>query len=39
MAPYFDVQGNSEKLWDLLGNIGRVMAAHKQNVFLTPVLL
>lgn len=38
MAPYFDVQGKPEELWELLGNIGRVMAAHKQNVFLTPVL-
>jgi hypothetical protein len=38
MAPYFDVQGRPDKLWELLGNIGRVMAAHKQNVFLTPVM-
>lgn len=27
-----------EKKWELLGNIGRVMAAHRQNVILTPVL-
>jgi hypothetical protein len=38
MAPYFDVQGKPEKLWDLLENIARVMAEHRQNVFLTPVL-
>jgi hypothetical protein len=38
MAPYFDVKDQPEKLWELLGNIGHVMAEHKQNVFLTPVL-
>lgn len=29
---------NPEKKWELLENIGRVMAAHGQNVILTPVL-
>jgi hypothetical protein len=38
MAPYFDVLNRPDKLWELLSNIGHVMAAHKQNVFLTPVL-
>ncbi|HEX8984381.1 MAG TPA: glycoside hydrolase domain-containing protein [Bryobacteraceae bacterium] len=38
MAQYFDVQGKPEKLWELLANISRVAAGHKQNVFLTPVL-
>lgn len=27
-----------EKRWELMGNIARVMAAHRQNVILTPVL-
>lgn len=38
MAPYFDVEGKPEKLWELLGNVARVMADHRQNVFLTPVM-
>ena len=38
MSPYFDVKDKPEKLWELLGNISRVAAEHKQNVFLTPVL-
>ncbi|MGI9075032.1 MAG: DUF4091 domain-containing protein [Bryobacteraceae bacterium] len=38
MSPYFDVKDKPEKLWELLGNIARVMADYKQNVFLTPVL-
>jgi hypothetical protein len=33
IAPY------SDQHWELLGNLGRVMAAHKQNVILTPVMM
>jgi glucosylceramidase len=38
LAPYFDVNDQPEKLWDLLANSSRVLADHGQNVFLTPVL-
>ncbi len=34
---FYDVEEYSEEYWELLGNIGRVMAEHKQNVILTPV--
>lgn len=32
-----DVEQYSEEYWELLENVGRVMAEHKQNVILTPV--
>lgn len=35
---YRDLQEDSPAYWELLGNIGRVMAAHKQNVIITPVM-
>ena len=38
VARYYDVGGNPERYWEVLGNIGRVLADHKQNVILTPVL-
>src|SRR5579863_6430880 len=38
LGPYYDLNGNSERYWQVLGNIGRVLADHKQNVILTPVL-
>jgi hypothetical protein len=34
---YYAVAGSSERYWQLVGNIGRVLADHKQNVILTPV--
>ncbi len=30
--------GDDERYWELLSNIAQVMAAHKQNVMITPVL-
>ena len=38
LARYYDLGGDPERYWQLLGNIGRVLADHKQNVILTPVL-
>ena len=38
LAHYYKLSGEDDRYWELLGNIGRVMAAHKQNVILTPVL-
>jgi len=35
---YYKVEQYSDAYWALLGNIGRVMAEHKQNVLLTPVM-
>jgi hypothetical protein len=35
---YPALAANPEKKWELLENIGRVMAEHRQNVILTPVL-
>jgi hypothetical protein len=37
-AQYYTISGEDDRYWQLLGNIGRVMAAHKQNVILTPVM-
>ncbi len=34
---FYDVEEYSDRYWDLLGNIGRVMARHRQNVLRTPV--
>src|SRR5579863_1065125 len=34
---YYNFDGNHERYWEALGNIGRVMADHKQNAILTPV--
>jgi len=34
---FYDVEEFSDEYWELLANIGRVMAEHKQNVILTPV--
>jgi hypothetical protein len=31
------VKGNPDRYWEVLGNIGRVMADHRQNVLITPV--
>ncbi len=37
LARYYELSGEDDKYWQLLANIGAVMAAHKQNVILTPV--
>lgn len=38
LARYYALSGpEDERYWEILGNIGRVMAAHRQNVILTPV--
>jgi len=34
---FYHVEEDSEAYWQLLENIGRVMATHRQNVLLTPV--
>ena len=34
---FHQVEEYSDEYWELIGNIGRVMADHKQNVMLTPV--
>ncbi|NWG75338.1 MAG: DUF4091 domain-containing protein [Rubrivivax sp.] len=36
---HYAIDPYSDEHWRLLGNLGRVMAAHKQNVILTPVML
>ena len=37
LRQYFPLDGDPESYWKLVGNIGRVMADHRQNVLLTPV--
>ena len=37
LAEQFPIKGSDDRYWHLLGNIGRVMADHHQNVLLTPV--
>jgi hypothetical protein len=34
---FYPIQDDRETYWRILGNIGRVMAEHKQNAILTPV--
>jgi hypothetical protein len=36
LSRYFKIDSD-ESYWEVLGNIGRVMAEHRQNVILTPV--
>lgn len=38
MERYYDLGGNPERYWDLVANVARVLADHRQNVILTPVL-
>ena len=38
LGSYYDLAGNPEWYWEVVGNIARVLAEHKQNVILTPVL-
>jgi hypothetical protein len=37
-AEHYTLSGEDERYWELLGNIGRVMADHKQNAILTPIM-
>jgi hypothetical protein len=36
---HYRIEPYSDKHWELLGNLGRVMASHRQNVVLTPVMM
>ncbi|HLN02500.1 MAG TPA: DUF4091 domain-containing protein [Bryobacteraceae bacterium] len=38
LGRYYDIGNNPERYWEVAGNIGRVLADHKQNVLITPVL-
>ncbi|HUJ24203.1 MAG TPA: DUF4091 domain-containing protein, partial [Bryobacteraceae bacterium] len=38
LGRYYDLTGNPGRYWEVLGNIARVVADHRQNVMLTPVL-
>ena len=38
MERYYDLAGNPGRYWQVVGNIARVIADHRQNVILTPVL-
>lgn len=38
LAQYYDLGNNTDRYWELLSNIGAVLADHKQNVLITPVL-
>lgn len=38
LGRFYKLDGGDDRYWEVLGNIGRVMADHKQNVMLTPVL-
>lgn len=35
---YYGIGSDPERYWEVAGNIGRVLADHKQNVLITPVL-
>jgi hypothetical protein len=37
LARHYKLQGEDEHYWKLMANTARVMADHRQNVFLTPV--
>jgi len=37
LSNFYPIQDDRETYWKILGNIGRVMAEHKQNAILTPV--
>ncbi len=37
LARFYDVGSDEQRYWEVLGNIGRVLAEHRQNVILTPV--
>jgi hypothetical protein len=38
LSRYYDLAGNPGRYWQVVGNIARVLADHRQNVILTPVL-
>jgi hypothetical protein len=38
LGRFFDLRNDQERYWDLLANLAQVMADHRQNVILTPVL-
>jgi hypothetical protein len=38
LGRYYDIGNNPDRYWEVAGNIGRVLADHKQNVLITPVL-
>ncbi len=38
LGKYYDIGGSSDRYWEVLSNIGRVLGDHKQNVLITPVL-
>ena len=38
LGQYYDLGGSADRYWELASNIGRVLADHKQNVLITPVL-
>jgi hypothetical protein len=38
LGRYYKLGNGEDRYWEVLGNIGRVMADHRQNVMLTPVL-
>src|SRR5579871_388959 len=35
---YYDIGDSTDRYWETVSNIGRVLADHKQNVLITPVL-
>jgi hypothetical protein len=37
LEPYYHLKGDETRYWQVLENIGRVMAEHRQNVLITPV--
>jgi hypothetical protein len=38
LGRFFDLRNDQERYWNLLANLAQVMADHRQNVILTPVL-
>jgi hypothetical protein len=38
LGKYYDIGSDLDRYWQLASNIGRVLADHKQNVLITPVL-
>jgi hypothetical protein len=38
LSRYYDIGSDPERYWEVASNIGRVLADHKQNVLITPVL-
>ncbi len=37
LGRFYDIGSDEQRYWEVLGNIGRVLAEHRQNVILTPV--